>query len=101
MHPHVTYAHDCMQVGCGGAYHSWTPLYPDKSTTEQVGLLINTYSLLLDPQDDSGTNRRIYLNSSVCNIACTCMHAEILIYNYLEQHVYTRAILNLALKLIH
>ena len=53
-----------MQVGCGGAYHSWTPLYPDKSTAEQVGLLINTYSLLLDPQmPDLDTNgRRIYLN---------------------------------------
>ena len=54
-----------MQVGCGGAYHSWTPLYPDKSTTDKVGLLINTYSLLLDPQPVPalGTNgERIRLN---------------------------------------
>ena len=36
-----------MQVGCGGAYHSWSPIFPDNSTIDQQGLLINTSNLEL------------------------------------------------------
>ena len=39
------------QIGCGGAYHSWSPLFPDKSTTTQIGLLLSMYNLTLDPDD--------------------------------------------------
>ena len=35
------------QVGCGGSYHSWSPLFPDGSTKTQQGLLVNTTELKL------------------------------------------------------
>lgn len=34
-------------MGCGGSYHSWSPLFPDGSTKAQQGLLINTTELKL------------------------------------------------------
>ena len=52
------------QIGCGGAYHSWSPLFPDKSTTTQIGLLLSMYNLTLN-HDDPGdiiTPDRIRLN---------------------------------------
>ena len=41
----------CIQVGCGGAYHSWSPIFPDNSTTDHQGLLINTSNLELENSD--------------------------------------------------
>ena len=35
-------------MGCGGSYHSWSPLFPDGSTKAQQGLLINTTELKLN-----------------------------------------------------
>ena len=33
--------HVCLQVGCGGAYSSWSPIFPDSSDGQQS--LINKY----------------------------------------------------------
>ena len=49
----------CTQVGCGGSYHTWAPLYPDPSTTDQFSLLISNRDLLLEFQLDRLFSRRI------------------------------------------
>lgn len=46
-----------LQVGMGGAYHSWSSTYPDLR-----GLLINTCDLKLEKKDTTDHCRRIDLN---------------------------------------
>ena len=36
-----------LQVGFGGAYHSWSPLFPEKCSENHTGLLMNVTKLKL------------------------------------------------------
>ena len=42
----------------GGAYHTWSPSYPDSG-----GLLINTCDIVLEDQTISWTQNRMRLNT--------------------------------------
>ena len=44
-HTLVMQVYSLFQVGAGGAYHSWTPLYPDFCEEDKMRVLINICDL--------------------------------------------------------
>lgn len=88
-----------LQVGCGGAYHSWTPLFPDPCTTSEdpIGLIVNTTALVLEGTCCTCSSwfgcscRRIKVEKGTCICTCQQTHFKIIfkmkalfLYQYLS-----------------